>query len=83
MILVLNGPFEAKSVYAILASNGPYEANLIQKRLTGEDTRNSAPSIFAHPVQNPPWGPFKGPKIAVGCRLKELVKNGGSQGGGG
>jgi hypothetical protein len=37
-------------------------------------------SIFAHPVQKPPWGPFKGPKIAAGYLLKDSVKIWGVQG---
>ena len=49
MILTLNGPFEAKSLHAILASNGPYEAKLIQKRFTGDGPGHSGVSIFAHP----------------------------------
>ena len=58
----------------------PTEANILGIRTSGEDTRNSPPSIFAHPVQNPPWCPLKGPKIVAGCLLKDSVKNEGVQG---
>ena len=37
-------------------------------------------SIFAHPLQNPPWGLLKVSKIAAGCLLKDSVKNEGVQG---
>ena len=56
-----------------------YSRNL-KIRVWGGGPYNSPLSIFAHPDQNPPWGPLKEPKIAAGYCLKGSVKNEGVQG---
>ena len=58
----------------------PTRSKLIKNRVTEDGHSHPALSIFAHPDQNPPWGPLKGAKIAARYCLKGSVKIWGVQG---